>query len=43
MIHMDGLKRTIEVQKSVGAISGDIDATTMIDTRFLPDDIKALQ
>ena len=43
VIHMDGLKRTIEVQKSVGAISGDIDATTMIDTRFLPDDIKALQ
>ncbi len=42
-IHMEGLKRTIEVQKSVGAISGDIDAKSMIDTRFLPDDLKALQ
>ena len=42
-IHMDGLKRTIEVQKSIGAISGDVDATKIIDTRFLPDDLKALQ
>ncbi len=42
-IHMEGLKRTIEVQKSVGAITGDIDAASMIDTRFLPDDLKALQ
>ena len=42
-IHMEGLKRTIDVQKSVGAITGDIDAASMIDTRFLPDDLKALQ
>jgi NitT/TauT family transport system substrate-binding protein len=42
-IHMEGLKRTIEVQKMVGAISGDIDVEKMVDTRFLPDDIKALQ
>ncbi len=42
-IHMDGLKRAIEVQKMVGAISGDVDANKLIDTRFLPDDIKAVQ
>lgn len=39
-IHLDGMKRIIEVQKSVGALEGDIDISKMIDTRFLPDDIK---
>ncbi|HSU44821.1 MAG TPA: ABC transporter substrate-binding protein [Casimicrobiaceae bacterium] len=39
-IHLDGMKRIIEVQKSVGAIEGDIDLSKMIDTRFLPNDIK---
>ncbi|MBV9558442.1 MAG: ABC transporter substrate-binding protein [Pseudolabrys sp.] len=39
--HTDGLKRIIEVQKSVGAITGEIDVTKMIDTQFLPDDLKA--
>jgi NitT/TauT family transport system substrate-binding protein len=34
------MKRMVEVQKMVGAISGDIDLAKMIDTRFLPDDIK---
>ena len=42
-IHMEGLKRTIEVQKSIGAITGIIDAAAIIDTRYLPDDLKALQ
>ncbi len=42
-IHMDGLKKAIEVQKMVGAISGDVDAASLIDTRFLPDDLQALQ
>jgi NitT/TauT family transport system substrate-binding protein len=42
-IHLDGLKRAIEVQKMVGALSGDIDAAKLIDTRFLPDDIKAVK
>lgn len=42
-IHLDGMKRIIEVQKSVGAITGDIDVTKMIDTQFLPDDLKALK
>jgi NitT/TauT family transport system substrate-binding protein len=42
-IHLDGMKRIIEVQKSVGAITGDIDVTKMIDTQFLPDDLKAVK
>lgn len=42
-IHLEGLKRTIEVQKMVGAISGDIDLAKLIDTQFLPDDLKALK
>jgi NitT/TauT family transport system substrate-binding protein len=39
-IHLDGMKRIIEVQKMVGAIEGDIDLSKIIDTSFLPDDIK---
>jgi NitT/TauT family transport system substrate-binding protein len=42
-IHLGGLKRAIDIQKMVGAISGDVDAATLIDTRFLPDDIKAVK
>ena len=41
--HMDGLKRAVELQKSVGALSGDIDVTKMIDTQFLPDDLKSFK
>ncbi len=40
---MAGLQRMIELQKSVGAISGDADVSKMIDTSFLPDDIKGIQ
>ena len=39
-IHLDGLKRMIEAQRSVGAISGEVDYSKIIDTRFLPDDLK---
>jgi NitT/TauT family transport system substrate-binding protein len=39
-IHLDGLKRMIEAQRSVGAITGDVDYDKIIDTRFLPDDLK---
>lgn len=39
-IHLEGMKRIIEVQRSVGAITGEIDLAKMIDTSFLPDDIK---
>ena len=42
-IHMDGLKRMIEAQRSVGAITGEVDYSKIIDTRFLPDDLKALR
>jgi len=42
-IHMDGLKRMIEAQRSVGAISGEVDYSKIVDTRFLPDDLKALR
>ena len=41
--HLDGMKRMVEVQRMVGALSGDIDIGKMIDTRFLPDDIKVLK
>jgi NitT/TauT family transport system substrate-binding protein len=42
-IHLDGLKRMIEAQRSVGAISGEVDYNKIIDTRFLPDDLKAIR
>jgi NitT/TauT family transport system substrate-binding protein len=42
-IHLDGLRKAIEVQKMVGAISGDVKAEDLIDTSFLPDDLKAVQ
>ena len=42
-IHLEGLKRMIEAQKSVGAITGDVDFNKLIDTRFLPDDLKAIK
>jgi NitT/TauT family transport system substrate-binding protein len=34
------MKRIIEVQRSVGALEGEVDLAKMIDTQFLPDDIK---
>jgi NitT/TauT family transport system substrate-binding protein len=42
-VHMDGLARAIEVQKMVGAISGDVDVARLVDTRYLPDDLQAVQ
>ena len=41
--HMEGLNRAVELQKAVGALSGDIDVTKMIDTQFLADDIKSFK
>jgi NitT/TauT family transport system substrate-binding protein len=38
--HIEGMNRMIEAQKLVGAISGDVDWPSVIDTRFLPDDLK---
>jgi len=42
-IHLDGLKRMIEAQRSVGAITGEVDYSKIIDTRFLPDDLKTIK
>jgi NitT/TauT family transport system substrate-binding protein len=42
-IHLEGLKRMIEAQRSVGAIKGEVDYDKLIDTRFLPDDLKAIK
>jgi NitT/TauT family transport system substrate-binding protein len=42
-IHLEGLKRMIEAQRSVGAITGEVDYNKIIDTRFLPDDLKAIK
>jgi len=42
-IHLEGLKRMIEAQRSVGAITGEVDYSKIVDTRFLPDDIKAIK
>ena len=42
-IHQAGLKRMIEAQKAVGAITGDVDYDKLWDTRFLPDDQKAMK
>jgi NitT/TauT family transport system substrate-binding protein len=42
-IHLDGLKRMIEAQRSVGAITGEVDYNKLVDTRFLPDDLKAIK
>jgi NitT/TauT family transport system substrate-binding protein len=39
-IHLAGMKRIIEVQKSVGALEGDSDIRKMRDPQFLPDDIR---
>jgi NitT/TauT family transport system substrate-binding protein len=41
--HLDGLKRMIALQKTIGAITGDVDLSTIIDTQFLPDDLKTMK
>jgi NitT/TauT family transport system substrate-binding protein len=42
-IHLEGLKRMIEAQRAVGAISGEVDYNKLIDTRFLPNDLKTVK
>lgn len=37
---MDGMNRMIRAQKLVGALSGEVDWSKIIDTSFLPDDLK---
>ncbi len=38
--HLKGLAAMIEAQRSVGAITGEVNIDAIIDTRFLADDIK---
>lgn len=42
-IHLEGIRRMVEVQRMVGAITGEVDYHAIIDTQFLPDDLKALK
>jgi NitT/TauT family transport system substrate-binding protein len=42
-IHLEGMKRMIEVQRMVGAIQGEVNWDAIIDTRFLPEDIRAVK
>jgi len=39
-INTEGLKRMLEVQKSLGALTGEIDIAKIVDTQFLPEDIR---
>ena len=38
--NLDGMRRMVDLQKSVGAITGDVDLNRIIDTQFLPEDIR---
>lgn len=42
-IHLADLKRMIDAQRSIGAISGEVSYDKLIDTRFLPDDLRAVR
>jgi len=42
-IHMEGLRRMVALQTSIGAITGTVDLDKMVDTEFLPDDLKAIK
>ncbi|OYU50398.1 MAG: ABC transporter substrate-binding protein [Rhizobiales bacterium PAR1] len=39
-INTEGLKRMLEVQKSLGALKEDINLDKIVDTQFLPEDIR---
>ncbi len=41
-IHFAGLDRMVKAQQSVGAISGSVDLKSIIDTRYLPADIREM-
>jgi len=42
-IQLEGLKRMIDAQRAVGAITGDVDWAKLIDTQFLPNDLKPVK
>jgi hypothetical protein len=37
---MDGLRRMIEVQQGLGALGPNVDLDRIVDTQFLPEDIR---
>lgn len=41
-IHLAGLKAMVDVQRMVGSITGEVNYDDIIDTRFLPEDIRAI-
>ncbi len=41
-IHLAGMKAMVEVQRMVGSITGEVNYDDIIDTRFLPEDIRAI-
>lgn len=41
-IHLAGLKSMVEVQRMVGSITGEVNYGAIIDTQFLPEDIRAI-
>jgi NitT/TauT family transport system substrate-binding protein len=40
-LHYEGMDNMIRAQRLVGAVKGDVDWSTMVDERFLPDDLKS--
>lgn len=42
-IHLAGLERMVALQTSIGAITGTVDLSKIVDTQFLPDDLKAMK
>jgi len=40
---MAGPKRMVALQTSIGAITGTVDLGKMLDTEFLPDDLKTIK
>ena len=41
-IHFEGLDRMVKAQQAVGAISGKVDLKSIIDTQYLPADIRGM-
>jgi NitT/TauT family transport system substrate-binding protein len=41
--NMAAMERMVELQRGIGGLTGAIDLRAMIDTRFLPDDLRALR
>jgi NitT/TauT family transport system substrate-binding protein len=42
-IHLAGMQRMLDLQKSIGGVTGNFDLGKIVDTEFLPDDLKAMK